>query len=113
MGDGVYLARYQGSQVIKLTTKPSAILFITDISIFDNYIIIYHLTLASLKKLSEMIQHVFLTSHLSDFFSRPCHFEPCYLQIMLSISSNKVILSLAPEKKNLWAFQSLKKEEEF
>jgi len=31
----VYLARYQGSPVIKLTTKTFAILFITDISIID------------------------------------------------------------------------------
>ena len=45
MWDGVYSARYQGSPVIKLPTKTSAILFITDISILDINIIISHLTL--------------------------------------------------------------------
>jgi len=44
MRDGVYLVRYQGSPVIKLTTTTSAILFITDISILDISSIISNLT---------------------------------------------------------------------
>jgi len=46
MRDGVYLARYQGSPVIKLTTKTFAILFITDISILDISSIISNLTIS-------------------------------------------------------------------
>jgi len=45
MRDGVYLARYQGSPIINLTTKTSAILFITDISILDISSIISNPTL--------------------------------------------------------------------
>ena len=45
MRDGVYLARYQGSPIINLTTKTSAILFITDISILEISSIISNPTL--------------------------------------------------------------------
>jgi len=44
MRDGVYMVRYQGSPVIKLTRKTSAILFIADISILDISSIISYLT---------------------------------------------------------------------
>jgi len=48
MRDGVYLARYQGSPVIKLTTNTSSILpFITDIYILDFSSIISNLTNAA------------------------------------------------------------------
>jgi len=47
MRDGVYLARYRGSPVIKLTRKTSDVLFITDISILDISSIISHLTVPS------------------------------------------------------------------
>jgi hypothetical protein len=43
MRDEVYMARYQGSPVIKLTRKTSAILFITDISTLDFSCIISHI----------------------------------------------------------------------
>jgi len=44
MRDGVYLARYQGSPLIKLATKTFTILIITDISILDISSIISNLT---------------------------------------------------------------------
>jgi len=47
MRDGVYLARYQGSPVIKLTAKTSSVLFITDIYILDISSIISNLTVKS------------------------------------------------------------------